>query len=221
LEIGICDVGLLWAEGYAKMVNMAKRWLLKEKYEDNFRSDFPEINGVILQLLYNRGLKNPGGDGCFLGPDYCRDQNDPFLFKEMEAAVKRIFKAVEKREKIVIYGDYDADGVTATAVLFRVLKRIGAENLSIRIPNRLTEGYGMNNEAVEELAREGAKLIITVDCGISNKEEIKLAREKGIDVIITDHHAEPDDLPAGAVMICPTLKKKNIPLKIWPVSGGF
>lgn len=192
---------------------MAKRWMLKEKYGADFGERFPELKSVVLQLLFNRGLTTQDQIDRFLGPDYLRDQNDPFLFGEMGGVVERVFGAIERKENIVIYGDYDADGVTSTAVVCIALKRLGAENLKVYIPNRLTEGYGMNKEAVQELVDNKTNLIITVDCGIANKDEIALAKESGIDVIVTDHHMEPKNIPTAYAVVCPTLKKEKYPFK--------
>ncbi|NMB48275.1 single-stranded-DNA-specific exonuclease RecJ [Candidatus Kuenenbacteria bacterium] len=192
---------------------MTKKWIIKDKYNGEWADKFPEINLVVLQLLFNRDLDTQDKIDQFLGPDYLRDQGEPFLFREMKVAVERIFQALDKQEKIVIYGDYDADGVTATAVMFLTLQRLGARNLKVYIPNRLTEGYGMNEEAVEELAKSGTKLIITVDCGISNKKEVALAKERGMEVIISDHHLEPAEIPEALAVICPTLKKEKYPFK--------
>ena len=187
--------------------------MIKEEYDAGFSDQFPEINPIILQLLFNRGLTKEDEIDRFLGPDYLRDQNDPFLFNELPAAMERIFAAIKRQEKIVIYGDYDADGVTATALLQLTLKRLGAKDLKIYIPNRMSEGYGMNLEAVEELYKSGSQLIITVDCGIANRKEIALAKERGMDVIVTDHHLEPIELPEAVAIICPTLKKEKYPFK--------
>jgi len=192
---------------------MLKKWIIKEKFSDEFQSEFTEINEVVLQLLYNRGLKNQDDIDQFLGPDYLKDQHDPFLFSQMERAVKRIFEAIQKNEKITIYGDYDADGVTATSLLYKALVRVGEKKLDIYIPDRMKEGYGINSNAVKYIASNNTHLIITVDCGISNKEEIKLAGELGMDVIITDHHQPPSELPESYAIICPTLENEKYPFR--------
>ena len=102
-------------------LDMVKRWMIKEKYDAEFPEQFPEINPVILQLLFNRGLTKQDEIDRFLGPDYLKDQNDPFLFNEMTGAVKRIFEAKDREEKVVIYGDYDVDGISASSILFDFL----------------------------------------------------------------------------------------------------
>jgi len=180
---------------------MKKKWKILDKAPKDFFSQFPEIDPIVLQLLYNRGLKTQKQIDEFLNPDYGQDQHDPFLFKDMEKATKRIFKALTNKEKVAIYGDYDADGVTSTAVIYNVLKELGFKNIEVYIPYRMTEGYGINEVAVKEFEEKNIDLMITVDCGIANKEEIALANKKGIDVIITDHHHEPLNPPDKALAI--------------------
>lgn len=174
------------------------------------RKQFPEIAPLILQLLFNRGLITQEKIDEFFNPDYGQDIFDPFLFTDIEKAVSRVYQAVKKKEKIVIYGDYDADGVTSTVLLANVLQTLGAR-FDIYIPHREREGYGLNQKAIKYLARRKAKLIITVDCGISNKPEIELAKSKKIDVIVTDHHHEPPKLPEAFAIIDPKVKGCHYP----------
>lgn len=126
--------------------------------------------------------------------------HDPFLFRDMEKAACRVKQAVDSKEKIVVYGDYDVDGVTSTAFLIRVLRRLGAE-CDYYLPNRLTEGYGMSEAGIRQIAQSGAKLIISVDCGITAVHEAQLARNLGLDLIITDHHEPKDKLPDALALI--------------------
>ncbi len=191
---------------------LEKKWQLKPNLSAKELQKFPEINYIILQLLYNRGIDTQEKIDQFLLPDYGENLFDPFLFNDMEKAVKRIFKAIEKKEKIVVYGDYDADGVTSSAVLVETLKEFGAE-IDIYIPFRETEGYGLNIEAAKSLIGVGLKLLITVDCGISNKEEIKILTENKVDVIVTDHHHEPLAIPDAYAILNPHLKKEKYPFK--------
>ncbi|MFH1890011.1 MAG: single-stranded-DNA-specific exonuclease RecJ [Candidatus Kuenenbacteria bacterium] len=191
---------------------MGKKWKIKPVCTQEFSEKFPEINGVVLQLLYNRGLKTQNEIDQFLGPDYLKDQHDPFLFNDMDKATARILESISKEERIVVYGDYDVDGVTSCSLLYNTLKRAGANYLGVYIPDRMKEGYGLNKEAIKDIANQGTKLVITVDCGISGKEEIDLAKELGMDVIVTDHHQEPAELPDKTyAIICPTLKKEKYP----------
>ncbi|MCX6745501.1 MAG: single-stranded-DNA-specific exonuclease RecJ [Candidatus Parcubacteria bacterium] len=189
---------------------MDKKWVLREPISLEFKKQFPEIPGLILQLLYNRGLQSQKQIAGFLNPDYGQEILDPFLFPDMQKAVERIYQAVENKEKIVIYGDYDADGVTSTVLLADVLQKLGAKFI-IYIPHREKEGYGLNKKTIKYLASKKVKLIITVDCAISNAPEVCLAAKKGIDVIITDHHSEPLVLPKAYAIINPKVKKCNYP----------
>jgi single-stranded-DNA-specific exonuclease len=137
---------------------------------------------------------------------------DPFLFGGMEKAVKRIMSAIASGEKIVIYGDYDVDGVTATALLTRVLARLGA-NCGYYLPNRLTEGYGISETGIRHAAKDGAALIISVDCGVTACEEARLAASLGMEMIITDHHEPKDALPEALALINPKLHDCGYPDK--------
>lgn len=189
---------------------MSKKWVLPEPVSLELSQQFPEMPGMILQLLFNRGLTTQKQIDGFLTPDYGQDVLDPFLFPDMDKAVARIYQAVENKEKIVIHGDYDADGVTSSTVVANVLKTLGAD-FEVYIPHREKEGYGLSEKTIKLLAKKKIKLIITVDCAISNAPEIDLANQKGIDVIVTDHHAEPLKLPAAYAIINPKVKICNYP----------
>lgn len=173
---------------------MSKIWQIKPKIEDSFIKKYPEYDRLTLQLLYNRGLTEKSAIELFLDPDYEKYGHDPFSFRNMEAATGLIIEKIKAREKILVYGDYDADGVTATTILAETLKNLKAE-VDIYIPDRTSEGYGLNRRAIKENFDRGAKLIITVDNGIRNREEVAYARSLGLEVIVTDHHVAPDDLP--------------------------
>lgn len=141
------------------------------------------------QLLWNRGLRSRAEAEEFLQPDY-RRLADPYLMKGMDRAVERIVRALENGERVTVYGDFDADGVTGVTLLVQVLRTLGGQAYPY-IPHRIEEGYGLNMEAVERLAAEGTRLLITVDCGISNAAEVARAQALGMDVVITDHHLLP------------------------------
>ena len=188
---------------------MQKKWRVKKRIDSSVKNSFPEINSVTLQLLFNRGLDKKERIDDFLSAEY-GFQNDPFLFSDMKKAVREIKLAIKEKKKITIYGDYDADGVTSTAVLSSCLKDLGA-SCDIYIPDRESEGYGLNEEAIGILKKKGTDLIITVDCGISNYEEIRLAKKSGMEVIITDHHHPPDNLPR--CLIINPKADKNYPFK--------
>ena len=146
----------------------------------------PRASSVAAGLLINRGVTTLEEARGFLEPQLM-DLHDPYLLNGMEDAVQRIKKALEKSEKILIYGDYDVDGLTATALLILVLREMGADVRS-HVPHRIKEGYGLNEEAISTAYREGVKLIVTVDCGINSIQEVIQASRLGIDTIITDHH---------------------------------
>lgn len=185
---------------------MEKEWKIKNQEALAFGEIAGEYHPVILKLLGNRGFKNSAEIKKFFDFDYDTDIDNPFLFKEMERAVARIITAKEKNEKIAIFGDYDADGVTASALLFETLNNLGFAEVITYIPDRQIEGYGMNKEALNFLKKEKVNLIITVDCGITNKEETALAQKLGMDVVITDHHHVPKVLPAAAAIINPQME---------------
>jgi len=137
---------------------------------------------------------------------------DPFLLMGMESTVNRLLMAIDNKEKIAVYGDYDVDGVTATALMVQVLQRLSA-NVDRHIPNRFEEGYGLNNQSIDRLAEQGVKVILTVDCGIRSPREAEFAREKGIDLIISDHHFPQDLLPNAYAIICPKQAGDVYPFK--------
>jgi single-stranded-DNA-specific exonuclease len=174
------------------MSNIGKNWQIMPKIKEDFIKKYPEIDGFVLQLLFNRGITDKDEIDLFLEPDYEKNTHDPFLFNDMNKVVGLIVEHIKKQDKIVVYGDYDADGVTATALLIETLGTLKA-SVDAYIPNRVSEGYGLNKEAIDELIKDGAKLIITVDGGIRNKEEVEYAKSIGLDIIITDHHVPPDD----------------------------
>lgn len=169
---------------------------------------FPEI---FASLLEERGISNEEQE-FFLKPDYSR-LHDPLLLPDMEKARDRVIKAVKENEHIVIFSDYDADGIPGSVVFADFFKRIDYENISFYIPHRHDEGYGLNLEAVKEIAERGAKLMITLDCGITDTEEVSLANEKGIDVIITDHHEPKDELPPAFAIVNPKRADSKYPFK--------
>lgn len=189
---------------------MDKRWTIRESAPSEAREKFLDLPPFVVQLLWNRGIVDKKEVDEFLKADYEADLHDPFLFQDMERAVERIFVAIEKKEKIVIFGDYDADGVTGTAILVLTLKALGAAP-EIYIPHREKEGYGINETALQYLADKGTQLIITCDLGISNTPEAEIARGHNIDLIITDHHTLPTILPKAYAVIHPRLPGGGYP----------
>src|SRR5215210_2404094 len=155
---------------------------------------------LIAQILLNRGLREPDACQSFLRPAL-KNLHDPSLLPGMNAAAERVARAVRDREKIVIYGDYDVDGITATAILWHAIKILGGR-AEFYIPHRIEEGYGLNSEAIGQICNDGAQLIITVDCGVTAVEQVKVACERGVDLIVTDHHEwreAPGPAPAPGV----------------------
>ena len=191
---------------------MAKKWQIKPSAPEDFINKYPEMHPIILNLLYNRGLMEENEFESFLNPDYNKNLFSAFIFKHAKKAVKRLLLALEKQQKIVIYGDYDADGVTSASVLYLAFKELGA-NIEVYIPHREKEGYGLNENAVRKFSEEKVDLIITVDCGISNINEVELAKSLGIDVIITDHHHAPEKIPKALAIINPNVEDEKYPFK--------
>ncbi len=192
---------------------METNWIIKPTIDKKLCETFPEHSPLILQLLYNRGLTTQETIDEFFSPDYKNDIHDPYLLKGMKEAVERIRKAIEQKEKILVYGDYDADGVTSSVLIIKTLKFLGAKNVSVYIPDRAKEGYGMNKEAIEQIKKMDVSLIITVDCGVASRKEVDLANLLKIDVIITDHHWVPDKLPNSLAIINPKQKDDDYPFK--------
>lgn len=195
-------------------MNNNKQWQIMPEISDEIIKNNSGINKIILQLLYNRGLTEKKDIDLFLKPDYKAHTHSPSLFLNMENATDKIIGHIKKKDKIIIYGDYDADGVTSSAVLYDILSVFKA-NINVYIPDRVSEGYGLNKGAIEGFAKDGVRLIITVDGGIRNKEEVEYAVKNGIDIIITDHHVPPEDennLPK-CLIINPLVKGENYPYK--------
>ncbi len=155
---------------------------------------------IIQNILKNRGLVEPELINSYLNPNLKKGFHNPFLMKDMDKAVARLNKAIKDQERIIVFGDYDVDGISGTAILYNALKLCGA-NLSYRLPHRVNDGYGLNIKFIEEFREKEVKLLLTVDCGISCREQVEKAKEYGIDVIVTDHHTIPSQLPDQAYAI--------------------
>ncbi len=191
-----------------------KKWNILPKAKKDFIKKFPNYSDLILQLLWNRGISNANNIKYFLEADYDHDGNDPFLFSEMENSVKLLIYHIKNKNKITIYGDYDADGVSSSVLLLDVLRTLNV-CVDFYIPNRVAEGYGLNKPALKKIIKKGTNLIITVDTGIRNKEEVEFIKKKGVDIIITDHHQGPqskDDYP-DCLIINPALEEEKYPFK--------
>ena len=165
----------------------------------------------ISRLLINRGVSTPDEAVSFLTVDKTQFK-DPFLLKDMDKAVSRIKRAVEQKERVLIYGDYDVDGITSISILYLYFKELGLQT-DYYIPNRVSEGYGINQSAIDYIAKKGCDLIITVDTGISAVSEAEYIKSQGIDLIITDHHECPDKIPGAIAVIDPKRQDDAYPFK--------
>lgn len=190
---------------------MAKRW--KVRTFDAARASQLErtaaVPPVVAQLLINRGVEDPQVVKTFVAARLS-ELRDPSLLPGLNAAADRIHAAIVAGEPIVVYGDYDADGMTSTAILMRCMRLLSAE-ASYYIPHRIEEGYGLNHQALEKLAAGGAKVVVTVDCGITSVDEAETAKRLGIDLIITDHHEMADRLPDATAIVHPRLPGHDYP----------
>ena len=187
-----------------------KRWEVAPRAPDAHFVQFPDIPPLIIQILYNRGFTTSREVYDFLS--YRWDDNDPFALKGMRPAVERLSQAIIKQESIAVYGDYDADGVTSTALMIKLLTALGA-NVQAYIPNRFDEGYGLNNDALAELAARGMRVVLTVDCGIRSVQEVAYGNSLGLDIIITDHHTVGEQTPAALAAINPKQADCSYPFK--------
>jgi single-stranded-DNA-specific exonuclease len=190
---------------------MGKRWRIRP-YDSGSISEFTKVANVprvVAQLLLLRGINQPRQVDDFLEARFT-DLRDPSLLPGLTPAADHIYAAIKAGKRITIYGDYDADGMTSTAILVRCLRLLGA-NYDYYIPNRLNEGYGLNDEAIKSLAEKGTQLIITVDNGIASVRQAKTARALNVELIITDHHEMADELPDATGIIHPRLPGHNYP----------
>ncbi len=190
-----------------------KRWRLNPVNRELRETLGRELNILPLtaQLLVNRGLVDCGKASSFLKPSLT-DLHDPFLLKGMDKAVERIARALDAGEKIAVYGDYDVDGTTSTALLCLFFRELGVD-AGWYIPERQAEGYGLNEAALKKLHAAGVKLVITVDCGASNEAEVECAASLGMDVIVTDHHEMPPEPPRACAIINPKQEGCAFPFK--------
>ncbi|KMT21271.1 single-stranded-DNA-specific exonuclease RecJ [Clostridium cylindrosporum] len=184
-----------------------KKWMVKKTKTEKEKL---HSNEFLNRLLHIRGIEDNKGARLFLDPSM-GNLNNPFLLKDMDKAIERIDEVIKKGQKIVIYGDYDVDGITSTSILFRAFKKLGID-VSYYIPDRLDEGYGLNIEAVTYLKSLQTDLIITVDCGISALEEVDYIKSLGMDVIITDHHECREEIP-DTIVINPKRQDCTYPCK--------
>lgn len=188
------------------------KWQVAPSVPLSIQQELGHIHPTLLQVLYNRGIYTAADIQAFLEGRYLKS-TDPFLLPDMESAVARIQQAIKNEEIIVVYGDFDADGVTATVLLTEALRGLGLSREQVQpyIPDRVDEGYGLNIDSLTTLRKRGAGLIISVDCGIRSMAEVAHAREVGLDMIITDHHNLGPALPPAAAVINPKRPDSSYP----------
>ena len=177
----------------------SRRWQVAQPVGPDQLARFPGLSPLIVQLLQNRGMEEPSVAGDFLAGRFAPD--NPFDLAGVPAAVSRLRRAVRRQERIAVYGDFDTDGVTATALLVEALSAVGAQ-VEPYIPHRVDEGYGLHLDALRDLYRQGVRVVVTVDCGIRALEEVQQA-SRGLHLIITDHHSLASELPPAVAVINP------------------
>ena len=192
-----------------------KRWVLKEQGEPAKVARLAtalEIPPVLANLLVQRGIETEEEAWQFFNPKL-ENLHDPFLMKDMRKAVERVDLALSRGESIMVYGDYDVDGTTAVALVYSFLRRLGHKALMFYIPDRYTEGYGVSYKAIDHAQRKGVGVIITLDCGIKATEKVAYAKERGIDMIICDHHLPGEKIPEAVAVLDPNRADCPYPFK--------
>ncbi|MGA1050092.1 MAG: single-stranded-DNA-specific exonuclease RecJ [Minisyncoccia bacterium] len=207
------------------------QWHINKIISEDIIAQYPEINPIVLQLLWNRGINSEIDIDNFINSDY-QDLLNPFLILDMQKSIDRIIQALKNREKIIIFGDYDADGVTGSTILYEALNttflalhqkgRLNLDDnsnkednsyIKVYIPDRHKDGYGLKDNGVNYILESGAKLVLTVDCGVRSTEEIRAIQNAGIDVIVIDHHSVPEEMPPAFGIIVPKRKGDPYPFK--------
>ena len=190
-----------------------KRWVVKPQGDSAMVETLATELGmskVLTNLLVQRGIDTKEKAQRFFSPAL-RDLHDPFLMKDMDKAVERIERAVKAGEKVMIYGDYDVDGTTAVALVYKFLSQIGHKNLSFYIPDRYVDGYGISIRSIDHAVRKGVTLVIALDCGIKAVEKVAYAKECGVDFIICDHHLPAEEIPQAVAVLDPKRTDCNYP----------
>lgn len=191
---------------------MKKKWVVKKNLSEQFKGG-SQIPDFLKNILENRNIKTWEEAEKFFNPDYEKGVYDPLLILNMRSAAERIISALKNKEKIIVFGDYDADGICGAAIFHGFLKKINYENFEIYIPDRNKEERGLSAKLIEEFADKKINLIITIDCGITEYEEVKMANEKGIDTVVTDHHIPPEKLPPACAVVDLYQKNETYPFK--------
>ncbi len=194
---------------------MEYQWKIEENWDRESIAEIKKELGIpelIAKILSQRGIDTFEKAKKFFRPDISQLYS-PFLMKDMRKAVKRLIKALKKGEHILVYGDYDVDGTTATALLYMVLRKFAGYRVSFFVPDRLTEGYGLSIEGLKAAKEQGVELVVTVDCGITAVKEVDYANENGIDVIVCDHHMPGEKLPEAVALLDPKVPGDRYPFK--------
>jgi single-stranded-DNA-specific exonuclease len=189
-----------------------KNYSVRPEIDEKIDKEFAKYPEILRKLLFLRGINSLEEAEAFLNPSF-EENLDPYLMKGMEKAVERIFEAVSKKQKVVIFSDYDADGIPGAVILHDFFKKIGFTNFENYIPHRVMEGFGLKEESIDEFAKNKIELIITVDCGIADVKESKMIQKHNIDLIITDHHESKDELPEALAILDPKQKDCEYPNK--------
>ncbi len=192
---------------------MEYKWVLGCDYDEEIVKDIAKelaVPSIMARILLNRQIDSFEKAYNFFRPDL-ENLHDPYLMKDMDKAVDRLHRALHTGENILIYGDYDVDGVSSAALVYLVLSRMVGTKISYYIPDRMTEGYGLSSKSIRDVVSNGVSLIVTVDCGVTAIEEIKLAKELGTDVIVCDHHQPAEELPPAVAILDPKLPDSQYP----------
>lgn len=192
---------------------IAKKYKVREDLKEKDRVKLSKYSDITAKLLFHRGIKTEEEADEFLNPDFDKHSWDPYQMSDMDIAVDRIIKAVKNKEKVLIYSDYDADGIPGGVLMSDFFDLAGFKDYTNYIPDRHDEGFGLNSEAIEQFKKDNVELIITVDCGIADYEHIKKAKDHGIDVIVTDHHEPNGHLPEAVAILNPKKDDCNYPDK--------
>src|SRR5919106_1023270 len=191
-----------------------KRWVLRAADPQTVAQQSEQLNisPLLARILVLRGFADTSSARRYLSSSLRTDLPSPFEMTDMEPAVQRLIEALRNKEQIGIWGDYDVDGTTGASVLVSFLREIGAQPI-YHVPHRIDEGYGLNIQGLEQFKERGVDLVVTVDCGISNAQEVAAARTMGLDVVVVDHHQPPDELPPAVAVINPHRKDCSFPDK--------
>lgn len=196
-----------------------KKWALRKAIPKKIDKELVKYPELVRKLLFYRNIKTAKEAELYLSPNYERDLLDPFLMQDMKKGVDRLLLAIEKGERVVIFGDYDADGIPGSAILSSFFDEIKFTNYEVYIPDRHNEAYGLNEKKIGDFVEQNVKLVITIDCGITDFKEVEMAQSEGIDVIITDHHLVPPIAPPAFAVIDAKRSDDEYPYKLLAGAG--